>query len=657
MSTLQDNESQPLVLLQEIADPTDLLCAAALEAVSGGRNIDRLTVDDLARELDRQRSHLVLALSGWAALRRVLPLMAGLGARRLTVLLESVDESCSLGVPWQVLTAGDIRGAVADSEIPGGLAVHATLMGWLRKGQAGGVESPAQGLRVGLHDRVGESWVAGDPHAFAVTRTGLQTLLDSDVAALGDVVVTSRHHARAIALLAGAPPVVSVQSRWSAGAVRGPSWVELATVEQSHLRWSLPNRRSSERIIEASPLPPADIGVVNPVGFLPEGVDGYGRTYAERGWEVVGLRDPGNQPIVQMAQGAPLDTSHIASLRRLRGVRDRNESHRGPLEQARLLSQLAAAGIPLLVEPLPESVRLLLGRDLSEVLMAAEQEELDDDFCREAYSVALRRVALRDHSPRARWAEMAASLPYRPRPHRTISVLLATRRPALIEHALHQVRQQRDVDAEVVLALHGDGFDVEAVRANVADAGLPAQIVHAPESEVFGDVLNRATEHCSGDLVAKMDDDDWYGPYHLWDAAAALGYSGATLVGRPAQFVHLDVLDVTVRRTREGSERFASQVAGGTLLLRRDDLKEVGGWRPVPRAVDRFLCRQLSAEGGTIYRQHGFGYLLCRRAAGHTWDSQLNRFLRSSVMQWRGARLDMATADLRDAISPAAMVR
>ena len=39
---------------------------------------------------------------------------------------------------------------------------------------------------------------------------------------------------------------------------------------------------------------------------------------------------------------------------------------------------------------------------------------------------------------------------------------------------------------------------------------------------LFGDVLRAATDAAAGDVVVKMDDDDWYGPDVVADLLAAL---------------------------------------------------------------------------------------------------------------------------------------
>jgi hypothetical protein len=108
------------------------------------------------------------------------------------------------------------------------------------------------------------------------------------------------------------------------------------------------------------------------------------------------------------------------------------------------------------------------------------------------------------------------------------------------------------------------------------------------------------------------------------------------MVGKGAEFVYLQSLDITVRRDAGPAESFAAVVAGGTMLISRGDLEAVGGWRPVPRSIDRGLIDRVRRAGGLVYRTHPLGYVYQRRSDGHTWDPGLEYFLRGGGTQWSG---------------------
>ena len=107
----------------------------------------------------------------------------------------------------------------------------------------------------------------------------------------------------------------------------------------------------------------------------------------------------------------------------------------------------------------------------------------------------------------------------------------------------------------------------------------------------------------------------------------------------PAEYLFLEPLDVTVRRT-DASENWGRFVAGGTMMLDRALLREVGGFRPVYRFVDASLLGDVLGAGGRVYRTQGLGYLFRRTDAGHTWQADLDFFLDPARLRerWDGFR-------------------
>ena len=381
-------------------------------------------------------------------------------------------------------------------------------------------------------------------------------------------------------------------------------------------------------------LGPLDEGVFNPIGFDPEPT----RDVAElRVDGPAGLRLDGVAELdgVDLTAGA---ASHaVSDLRAHRGVRVRWTG--ATPELTRTVAELAMAGIPLVDDhgdPPPAASRQLLGEELHAALTAAT--DLGDPLRREEHSIGLRRAALLTHS-RPAWRQRAATAAgRRSRRFPTCSVVLATRRPEQLDFALRQVVRQRGVDLEVVLVAHGFEPDPGRVRGVLGD--VPKQVLSRSGDELFGDVLTAGVRASSGDVVIKMDDDDWYGRDFLLDLMLAREYSGADIVGAPAEMVYLDELHRTVRgrAPSDRSERFARFVAGGSLCLPRELLDAVGGFRPVRRFVDHQLLQAALGAGATVYRGHGLGYLLHRRAEGHTWHADADFFLAGDRVsqQWDG---------------------
>ncbi len=403
------------------------------------------------------------------------------------------------------------------------------------------------------------------------------------------------------------------------GEVKVPADVALAVLHQTASDDEPSPVTGRSPVVVTDPGPgPVDEGLFNPIGFR---------------------RDAWRAPVRLGEIATPITPATVAGLRDRLAVTVDAESRPADGRLADVLA-LAASGVPLVHATSSQGGPI--GHDLDDVrsalplLDATDTGDLHDPLTREEASVRLRRAAM-EHWGTLAWRDrLGERVDVRTTGLPTTSVLLATRRPDLLAFALTQVaKQRRHGGLELVLAAHGFTPDPAALE----ESGLAITTVEAPAGAVFGEVLNRALAAASGDVVLKMDDDDWYGPDVVRDLLDARRWSGAELVGMPAEMVYLEPVDLTIRR-KGPTESYGSAVAGGTMMLDRVLLRELGGFRPLPRSVDAALLPSVRRVGGRVYRTQGLGYLLRRTAAGHTWNPDLGYFLRHGTVdaQWRGFR-------------------
>jgi GT2 family glycosyltransferase len=363
-------------------------------------------------------------------------------------------------------------------------------------------------------------------------------------------------------------------------------------------------------IPEAAPVNPRRF---NPAGFLPVGSSAEVEPLPDLSWA---------EDRVRAARGA------LAS--QVDRVHD--------LASAATLLELTASGVVVVVDDLTGSERWL-GARLAAHVGDVDTERLKDPTYRVSVSVAQRRATHVDHAlpARLRQVRRAAGLPVQSPPG--VSVVVSTNRPEMLERILANVALQDHPNLELVLALHGDGFPA---ADPAAPDGLALTVLRFPADAVFGHVLSAASAAASGEWVAKMDDDDWYGTEHLSDLVLAAGYSGADLVGKGSEFVYLEGAGVTIRRGLGAGEAPSRTLSGGTLLVRSSVLRDVDGWRGVPRGVDVALIDDVTSTGGTVWRTHPFGYLLRRTTGHHTWSVDERYFERQTEQRWDGLALDVA---------------
>jgi hypothetical protein len=302
-----------------------------------------------------------------------------------------------------------------------------------------------------------------------------------------------------------------------------------------------------------------------------------------------------------------------------------------PAAQASALAQLSMTGLVVQAARLRADTTELLTPELVRLIQTPLSDREVDPIKMELRSIALRRAALRGHGAGlgtlTDHVDGRAGLP-------SVSALLVSRRPNRLLRAVAHLTAQTYSNLEIVIGLHGVELD-DASRKRLRRTKTPVEVVSLPAELPFGAALGAVTGRARGSLVAKVDDDDIYGPEHIWDLVLARHYSGATVVGKAAEFVHIEAYGATVRR-RMSSELYSDIVAGAAILIGRGDLEAVGGWRPIPRAVDRALLDRVLGAGGLVYRTHGFGFIATRHDDRHTWDPGPGYFVLNPMRHWPG---------------------
>lgn len=540
---------------------------------------------------------IVAVASDVGALRRAAPLFDSFGMAT-TIVVQLVDEPLPSPAPHRGVTLPASTCTVTTSLDGGGRRVTATAAEAQRPRLViaavalPGVLTAASGLRLSATDADALSWCVDEPDAqtLAVTRR-----IGGSREIAPDVVVTA------------------LPDRLDSGEVAG-------------------------MIVDVSRrCPPIDTRVVNPREFP---VEFAGQARIEQAGDGVVLRLTEGDDTVGDPSGR-LAARDLARLRGLRHVRLENAAERNlpAVPLATLLVHLAAAGIPTITHTLPPDVAGLLHPELVSVLEAARPLETAEELSRESVSVRQRRVALRHHNSAASWDRLRSELGLAARPATTTSVLLVTRRPYFLDHALHSMAIQQGQAMEVVLVTHGFAMGKQDIRRAEEQCGHPLTVLRTDDDVPLGGALNLAVSAAGGDVVTKMDDDDWYGPHHVEDLTQALTWSGATVTGVQALYTYLVDLDLTVHGPDAGvRETVGRRAPGPTMTFRKADLLQLGGFRPLPRYEDLSISLALKRMGGTVHLTHGLGFLRCRHGAGHSWNAGTAHFLRGTTDQWRGFR-------------------
>ncbi|MFG6199214.1 hypothetical protein [Nonomuraea sp. JJY05] len=186
------------------------------------------------------------------------------------------------------------------------------------------------------------------------------------------------------------------------------------------------------------------------------------------------------------------------------------------------------------------------------------------------------------------------------------SVLLPIMDPYLMEHALAQVAKQSGVDQLIVI---GPPESELRARDVLPDVEIVYRRPHPAMTE--GAMLDAGIDLCEADLVAVMDPRDVYGPHYLSDLRRAFLFSTADIVGKAAFYAHLRKPQATLLKQPEAEYTYLPEIAGATLLARRNTLREIG-FADLTDGWDEVLMRQCRTDGIKVFSADRFGYVRVR---------------------------------------------
>ena len=293
---------------------------------------------------------------------------------------------------------------------------------------------------------------------------------------------------------------------------------------------------------------------------------------------------------------------------------------------ARRIFEITAAGTPVISTPSEATKRFFPPSELPQPETQEEAELALRSYVRSSelrdrtVHLAQRRI-WKEHTYTHRAMSIMDSIgiDYQNPIRQSVSVVVSTNRPEHLGRVLETYAAQLLQNRELIVVQHGFESSAE-LRSRASELGIESlTLLEASSSESLGACLNRGIDAASGDVIAKMDDDDIYGEHYLSDQLAALRYSNAELVGKQAHYLHLRNRDIVMCRFPEREHRYTDIVMGPTLMGRRELFRRFP-FANRTLGEDTDLQRRIVADGARIYSADRFNFVQIRDSHSHTWD-------------------------------------
>ncbi len=211
-----------------------------------------------------------------------------------------------------------------------------------------------------------------------------------------------------------------------------------------------------------------------------------------------------------------------------------------------------------------------------------------------------------------------------------VSVLMPTMRPGNVARCIENFTKQTYENKELILILNNAEFDLDAVRRG-ADSIPNLQVIYVEGRTTLGDCLNRGVEAASGQYVAKMDDDDYYGERYLSDGVLAASFSQADIVGKGLYFVYFAASDTTALSEHIPEHTLTSSgvTTGGALIAQTEVAREIP-FESLSLKEDTNFQRAAIQAGCRVYSGDRFNFVRVRgpHASSHSDPTPDSEFLK-----------------------------
>jgi glycosyltransferase involved in cell wall biosynthesis len=207
-------------------------------------------------------------------------------------------------------------------------------------------------------------------------------------------------------------------------------------------------------------------------------------------------------------------------------------------------------------------------------------------------------------------------------------VVLVSKRPHLIQNILNNYNQQTYKNKELIIIFNCDSIPTFDSKIH---------FIQIDSTKSLGFCFNYGIEKANGDYIAKMDDDDYYGPEYLKDTYNITKLTNATVTGKKTYFIHYEN-NLYLRRfsyfKNNKLDQFTDFVCGATFFINKNDImKHNIKFQDLDRGEDTQFLKDIKKANLKIYCDTIFNYCYIRYTShNHTWNVSKSELLKDTIL-------------------------
>lgn len=201
-----------------------------------------------------------------------------------------------------------------------------------------------------------------------------------------------------------------------------------------------------------------------------------------------------------------------------------------------------------------------------------------------------------------------------------VTVIVNTMRDNSLTNVFNNYKRQQYNPKEMIIVLNNNSMNLQKWKA-AAKKYDNVRVYQLDENISAGSCLNFAVTKSNFDIIAKFDDDDYYGSKYLLSIIGAFKKTNADVVGKAASFVYFKKSKILAIRHPEKENKFVYHMDGPTMSVKKRVFNKVK-FRDISRGVDTYFSKDCVANGFKIYSTNRFHHVYIRQESpnDHCWE-------------------------------------
>jgi cellulose synthase/poly-beta-1,6-N-acetylglucosamine synthase-like glycosyltransferase len=211
--------------------------------------------------------------------------------------------------------------------------------------------------------------------------------------------------------------------------------------------------------------------------------------------------------------------------------------------------------------------------------------------------------------------------------NKDVSVITCTNLSNSLNNILDNFNRQDYEKKELIIVINKNSIDENKWKEKIAKYDN-IRVFKLDENFSLGKCLNFGISKSKYNIIAKFDDDDYYGPKYLSDSIKYFSTTNAGLIGKGATIVYLVGSKILTIRNPSEENKYTNFVNGSTLIFKREVFNKVR-FRDMTVAEDINFCNDCIKAGIKIYSCNKYHHAYFRHPSmeNHTWKIKDKEFI------------------------------